>query len=477
MSCRVEWTQKFLHSTFDKEFLKTEYVQHRRNVLIEREMGYLPETQPHVEFRNQIRLREGEIMDLQRKVNDKIQDLRAFRYERSPTHQRTAAQRPQYILKCPQPECRGFVNSQWNCELCNTQLCNQCREPLSTDHICNQETVQTVALLARDTKPCPQCATLINKIDGCNQMFCVSCHTAFDWVSLRIATGPIHNPHYFAWIRENPGDNEDVLLEGRRGCREIRMGDIYKRNFVEIATLHASHFERLKTYLVSKLSKGEPMSNREAIEFLEMIPIANMLDLTPQPSVSKNGELDRFLDSYLNRILRERVQEPTRSRVHILVTNALKDAKITEIVPVFKARQKYITGIVQLIHHVSQVEMTGLRDPVMRPFEENLQLRIQYMMKEVDEEKFKRRVVMDDKRILKRRELFAIYEMFHDSVEDCLHRWIGGHCDYATLTRSLIALQQYSTDTYREILLMFGTSKDTLLYREAGAKFGLIVDH
>jgi hypothetical protein len=34
-------------------------------------------------------------------------------------------------------------------------------------------------------------------------MWCImeGCNTAFDWVSGRIVTGAVHNPHYYEWLR------------------------------------------------------------------------------------------------------------------------------------------------------------------------------------------------------------------------------------------------------------------------------------
>ena len=64
------------------------------------------------------------------------------------------------------------------------------------DHVCNPDSVKTMKLLKRDTKPCPKCGTMIYKIDGCAQMWCTECHTAFSWTTGRIETGRIHNPHY-----------------------------------------------------------------------------------------------------------------------------------------------------------------------------------------------------------------------------------------------------------------------------------------
>jgi hypothetical protein len=44
-------------------------------------------------------------------------------------------------------------------------------------------------------------------VHNCNQFFCTACNTVFDWKTGKITVGgPVHNPHYFEWIRNN-GDN------------------------------------------------------------------------------------------------------------------------------------------------------------------------------------------------------------------------------------------------------------------------------
>ena len=72
--------------------------------------------------------------------------------------------------------------------------------------------VDTVALLRDNTKPCPKCGQGIYKVSGCDQMWCVSCHTCFSWRTGNILNGTVHNPHFFEYQRRhgivmrNPGD-------------------------------------------------------------------------------------------------------------------------------------------------------------------------------------------------------------------------------------------------------------------------------
>ena len=135
--------------------------------------------------------------------------------------------RTQFIRACPIESCRGFLSQQWKCGLCNVSTCSKCNIPKikksqnnvsgeattneDDDHVCNPDDVATAELLAKDTKPCPQCGTGIFKIDGCDQMWCTECRTAFSWRTGQLETGHFHNPHYFEYQRRMGANVRNIL--------------------------------------------------------------------------------------------------------------------------------------------------------------------------------------------------------------------------------------------------------------------------
>lgn len=202
--CGRIWTSTHLSQRMTTKFLNTKYKTHREELLFEREKALLPDTQPLVEEivrKRKISKRIAEITHLIQDLN--IQKHQAI-YEYVTPPPTVAA----FIRKCSAPECRGFLSAQWKCGLCENWTCPTCHEfkgtKKDTPHVCNPDMVATAALLAKDSKPCPGCKSIIFKISGCNQMWCTCCHVAFDWNTRRIETR-IHNPHYFEWQRRNGG--------------------------------------------------------------------------------------------------------------------------------------------------------------------------------------------------------------------------------------------------------------------------------
>ena len=238
MHCRTTWTRTFLNSICSNTFLNKTYYLHRQTVLVNREKSFLPAYQvvaerelkardmgkEDAELVKQYRAIEVEmnkklmeIQGLRNTLYRRIRNVREGREEHADTGPAAKTVAAKFIRRCAVADCNGFLSSAWKCGLCHTWACPDCFEikGLERDvpHTCAPEALATAALIRKDTKPCPTCGEMISKIDGCDQMFCTSCHKPFSWnTGQSITRGIIHNPHYFQWLAKggqtaptNPG--------------------------------------------------------------------------------------------------------------------------------------------------------------------------------------------------------------------------------------------------------------------------------
>ena len=246
MKCKHEHDREFIDSFCTKRFRNVEYRKHREQILYEREMARMPETQPYAEYKIKMRTLRRRYFDLL----DQLFLMRDMRREALNMNASTddydiailnmrievdeiikkvntlelgvdSINNEKFIRKCPHEECRGFLDKEMKCGLCVQQFCEHCNEVIiDSEHVCDPETVATMKLINKDTKPCPKCGTMIHKIDGCAQMWCTECHTAFDWRSGRIETGRVHNPHYFEF-KKRSREHGDIPCGGRPTFAEL----------------------------------------------------------------------------------------------------------------------------------------------------------------------------------------------------------------------------------------------------------------
>ena len=264
MNCKKGWSRETLCDNFSNKFINIDLKTRREELLFERERSLMPETQPYVEAEiqarhhlKQINLLNEKILEI-RKEQVRISNLplgplavehnlaspleaEIFRFglavEQSKIIRsyecdigfhahaqqtwayggnRLSQVKRQFVRACPFNGCNGFLSTAWKCGLCENWACPECHEVKGrtndAPHTCDPSNVATARLLARDSRNCPKCASIIFKINGCDQMWCTQCHTAFSWNTGRVEEHRVHNPHYYEWMRtrgdvpREPGD-------------------------------------------------------------------------------------------------------------------------------------------------------------------------------------------------------------------------------------------------------------------------------
>jgi hypothetical protein len=103
-------------------------------------------------------------------------------------------------------------------------------------------------------------------LSNCNAMFCCHCHTPFDWITLKITNGPVHNPHHIEYLRQqgvNTRNPMDVPCGIRLSMTQIlnvmhsfnvmtrNRGERYKKiadNIVNLFRLNIHHTQYLGRY-------------------------------------------------------------------------------------------------------------------------------------------------------------------------------------------------------------------------------------
>lgn len=284
MQCHRPWNHQYVNETFGASVVKR-INDAKKEMLFEEQKGLFPHTQEYIRLTKEY----NSVSDELKRMGDLMKDIKIkmtamsrrqavvgrlkhriqidfLRYCNRTTRtyvnvdpitqEEVVAEKVYYIRPCGKEDCKGFITNKGVCGLCRTEYCKKCMVEKSADHVCDENDVLSVEQIKKDSKPCPSCSTLIYRIDGCADMFCVSCFTAFNWNTLRIDRNGNSNPLYYRWIREG-ANMSNVRLDG---CDTVHIYTVMRsNNYKNIAT---KEMKDALALAMQSLHHGERDGNR-----------------------------------------------------------------------------------------------------------------------------------------------------------------------------------------------------------------------
>lgn len=421
MNCHKELQREFLVEKFTQKFVTQDWKKHREQIMLQKERALLPTRQPVAEMirRKDVLKRENDellrqIIELRTRQNQCQREIGNIEYRvrvgpaadayinQHPNVSASAAPHTStFIRPCPNTanDCRGFLSTQWKCNLCSMWACKDCHEIKGTTqdapHECNPNNLASAKLIDTETRPCPKCGARVFKISGCNQMFCTACNDcAFDWVTGRIET-IIHNPHYFEFQRQRNGGQAPRVL-----------GDILCGREVDHATTHTITMDLFPREEISRMIVMWRNTNR---------------DMYGSITITAQTRWEKFYEDCIKNV--GRILWATNTAT---AANAAGEAAIranTQKMNSYRQilfRKLQFREICRLIIEIRQVTLPQHR---VDPLRYNEELGVKYLLGELSEKDFAGALQRSDKRMQKSRDIQNILTMVLNTSTDIIFRF------------------------------------------------------
>lgn len=444
MNCHKEFQREFLVDNFTLKFVSKDWKDHRERTILQKERALLPTRQPVAEMVK----RKDELNTECNQILEQINALRMKHYacttEKARLEHRirvgptadaaasgSSANRAHaaFIRPCPNTaaNCRGFLSTQWKCNLCNMWACKDCHEmkgeAQDTPHVCNPDNLASAKLIDAETRACPKCGARVYKISGCNQMFCTACNDcAFDWVTGRIET-VIHNPHYYEFQRQ---------LHGGQAPRVP--GDI----------LCGREIDNMTTTVVSNLFPAESITRNMIVwrnlhkDFINApVPAGGGgagAGAAPVQPMSGKDRWDRFYAdciSNANSLMEDAAKKQTfTEKIAGLLTVPSSDGNTDPLTLRLKERMRIERMILfrkiqlqEICRIVIEIRHVLLPQYHIDPLRYNEELGVKYLLGEFTEQEFATALQRADKRMQKSRDIQNILTMVLTTSTDIIFRF------------------------------------------------------
>jgi len=454
MKCKSKWTKVKCQELLGKGFMNGKHRKHTKNILFDIEKARFPETMPQVEIvvkkNNYVEMNASSRADLYklqqqiRKIEKTIRDREYFisyGRERGDNNDVTT-ERKKFMKACPKNDCEGFLSSAWKCAVCECHVCKDCEVVVDdkNTHTCDPNILASAKLLKKETKPCPSCASAIYKISGCDQMWCTQCKVAFSWNTGKKVRGHVHNPHYYEWIKN--GGGQAVVPGAMLPCGGLPTA-FAMRNALQCIIIPDNYVKEGNEINSKRLFAT--LQNTRELHYL--FSVCNLHVISSKWFDSDNKKLSfptddgRYIESFsvadrvypFEKGTSEEIKKICHSyRIHY--DEGIKEnLKVNNTICYFRSIMNKMLHIHEGISHFVNVELDRQRRKVNNNGD-SVDLRIKYIMKEIDEKRMKTSLLKRDRARDKEVAILDIYEVYARVCSDCI-RSICQNKDNLTITK------------------------------------------
>ena len=121
INCRAIIPYDLFMQKFTTKWIFDKYKKHRYDVLWEREQSLIPETVQHIAVKKKEQAINAKKKVLYEQIAVLDEEIALLNFNHK--HKKITFQ---YTYACPIDSCKGFLNKDYICEICNSEICNKC---------------------------------------------------------------------------------------------------------------------------------------------------------------------------------------------------------------------------------------------------------------------------------------------------------------------------------------------------------------
>jgi hypothetical protein len=166
-------------------------------------------------------------------------------------------------------------------------------------------------------------------------MWCTQCHTAFNWRTLKIETGVIHNPEYFEYLRKRGGGSVPRTPGDIQCGREIdnhyliQFSILFPRDIVEIVR-NVVHIREIE------IPRHRPNDRVNGNRDLRINYMRNRIDKDQMKSMIHKREKDNQKKLEISNVLGMYIQCMTDILYRLSENKSNRSKKISEVISPIK---------------------------------------------------------------------------------------------------------------------------------------------